>query len=361
MATQNYFINRGQIGNTPALSSRADEVFMDYVAGARDLLMHNRYTTVRELGDKALEENCGKEAPTPEDVGIIRAMIREVPEVGIYHRAKRTLQEAYWKRIIDSYTLREDELLAKLDEADKSGPGSVSWDPNFSYPRYATVDIHIQPGGYVSHPLAGMHYDYGTRVFFSGEDGDTGHLDLVSKTSLPKDGKVERVMDLGCSIGQFTCALKQRFSEAEVWGTDIASPMVRYGHLRAIAQDLDVHFAQMASEDLNFPDDHFDLVTAHILFHELPMEVIHETIKETFRVLRPGGNFVIWDFTSSARGDKRFGGFGRIMDMVDNGEPYSWNFINCDVEAIMAKHGFVLRYTKLDDLERHGRVGDKPS
>jgi len=249
-----------------------------------------------------------------------------------------------------------------LEVSDSEGPGTVTWDPDFKYPDYATVDIHIQPGGYTRQPLGGIHYDYGTKVFFGGlNDGDALHAKMAGKTSLPLDGKVERVMDIGCSIGQFTCALKNRFPDAEVWGTDIGAPMVRYAHHRAAKQGIDVHFAQQACESLDFPDNHFDLVTAHLLFNEIPVPVIRQTIAEAFRVLRPGGTFVIWDFPSVAADDGRFSGFIRYMDAADNGEPYSCEFVECDVEAIIPEQGFSLRYTDTEGLLRHGRVCDKPA
>lgn len=292
----------------------------------------------------------------------MREVMQTEPEVATWLRVKRSLQEAYWQRIMDSYGAREEDFLHMLEVSDAEGPGSVTWDPEFDYPEYATVDIHIQQGGYVYQPLGGLHYDYGTKVFFGGvNDGDALHAKMAGKTAIPHDGKVDRVMDIGCAIGQFTCALKNRFPDAEVWGSDIGAPMVRYAHHRAAKQDVDVHFAQMASESLDFPDDHFDLVTALLLFHEIPIPIIHQTIAEAFRLLRPGGTFVMWDFPSVAADDGRFSGFMRYMDAADNGEPYSCEFVECDVESIIPEHGFTLRYTETEDLLRHGRVCDKPA
>ncbi len=358
----NSMINRGTRGNTPALSSRSDEAFLDYVSDMRNDLMHSTHRQVEQQSAKALAEKGLTENLWPGEVDAMRQTMQAVPEVATYLRVKRSLQEAYWQRIMDSYGMREEEFLHMLEVSDSEGPGTVTWDPDFKYPDYATVDIHIQPGGYTRQPLGGIHYDYGTKVFFGGlNDGDALHAKMAGKTSLPLDGKVERVMDIGCSIGQFTCALKNRFPDAEVWGTDIGAPMVRYAHHRAAKQGIDVHFAQQACESLDFPDNHFDLVTAHLLFNEIPVPVIRQTIAEAFRVLRPGGTFVIWDFPSVAADDGRFSGFIRYMDAADNGEPYSCEFVECDVEAIIPEQGFSLRYTDTEGLLRHGRVCDKPA
>jgi 2-polyprenyl-3-methyl-5-hydroxy-6-metoxy-1,4-benzoquinol methylase len=359
---RNDIVERGQRGYTPALTTRADEALLDYISDMRNQLMHSPHRRVEQQSAEALKHHGLTENLWPGKVDEMRTAMAEVPEVATWLRVKRSLQEAYWQTIMDSYSQRQDDFLHMLEVSDSEGPGSVSWDPDFKYPEYATVDIHIQPGGYVTDPLCGLHYDYGTKVFFGGvNDSDALYAKMASKTAMPQDGKVERIMDIGCAIGQFACAMKARFPDAEVWGTDIGAPMVRYAHHRAAKQGLDIHFAQMASEDLNFPDNHFDLVTAHLLFHELPVPVIKQTLAEAARVLRPGGTFVLWNFPSEAAGDGRFAGFIRYMDAADNGEPYSCEFVSCNVESLFPEAGLTLRYTDLDDIARHGRVGDKPA
>jgi SAM-dependent methyltransferase len=275
-------------------------------------------------------------------------------------RVKRSCHEIYKQRLVDSYDLRRDELERMLDEADKRDPGSVTWDPNFIYPDYATVDFHISPGGYTRSAFSGLLYDYGTSIFYGGANaGDALHVRLARETAVPKDGKVARALDIGCSCGQYTTELKKRFPAAEVIGIDIGSPMVRYAHWRAIQQSLDVHFAQMPSEDLAFPDRHFDLVGCHILFHEIPREVIFKTLREVHRVLRPGGTFVLWDFATATPDNPGYGGLVGLMDAADNGEPYAHNYVNCGVEQLMTDAGFTLRPKDGPKAQMHDRVCDK--
>lgn len=361
MSLGNRYVDRGTVGNTPAMTTRTDEAFLDFVSDMRNALMHAPHAYIDAAGTRALEQAGARNDRWPEGLGDVRRALMADTDVSTWLRVKRSLQEAYWQRIVDSYGEREGELMRRLDAADRMGPGSVRWDPNFAYPEYATVDIHIQPGGFVHHPLAGFHYDYGTRIFFGGvNDEDTLHRKMAAKTARPRDGKVRRTLDLGTSIGQLPCEMKRLYPDAEVWGIDIGAPMVRYAHLRAVEQGLDVNFAQMATEHLQFPDGHFDLVTAHLLFHEIPREIAAATIAEAFRVLRPGGTFVIWDFPSSDPAKNRYAGFMRTLDAADNGEPYSVQFVTGNVERMMTDAGFALRYTAPADIHAHGRVGDKP-
>ena len=205
---------RGMVGNTPALSSRADEAFLDFVSDARNLLMHEQWYAVCELGNDALRQRGleSKEDVWPARIDEMREVLKDVPEAAVMLRAKRSLQEAYWNRIVDSYAVDETEWRARLDAADKQGPGTISWDPDFDVPEYARVEIHIQPGGYVREPLCGLHYDYGTKVFFGGKnDEDALHIKVAKQTSTPKDGRADRILEIGCAIGQLTCEMKKRF------------------------------------------------------------------------------------------------------------------------------------------------------
>ena len=365
MTLTNRYPDRGSLGPTPALTTREDESFLDYIKEVSSVLMMARAKEVHPAADKVIEDSDIKIEPTAESVEAVRSIIREkLPEAGVWARVYRTTQDTIWKRVSDSYGLREDEFLRLLDESDKKGPGSVTWDPEYTYPEYAKVEMHLQPAGFTGHPLAGLCYDYGNRLFsakFGKNDGV--HKAMAEKISLPKDGRVARVMDLACSVGKLTCQLKRRFPEAEVWGSDISAPMVRYAHHRAIQENLDVHFIQKAAEDLDeLPEGELDLVTVHILFHEVPTPVVDRAIKNVFRLLRSGGTFWISDFPTLSekyKGLKYTNLLGSI-DSADNSEPYAPEFVRSNIEDKLERIGFRLRYTDPDDIYVYGRVCDKP-
>jgi len=361
MTRSNYFIDRGMNGNTPALPSRSDESFVDYVCEARNVLLHARWKETNESGTRKLTEAGIQIEHTALGVEAVRGMIRDDVELASFMRVKRSYQEMYKDRIIDSLNTQRDDWLRKLSEAETTGPGSLEYDPEFPMPDYAKVQIHIQPKGYVGDELAGLFYDCGTQIFFGGGNaGDLWHRQLAERTTLPEDGKVDRILEIGCSVGQLSCELKKRIPDAEVWGTDISAPMVRYAHWRAIEQDMDVHFSQMAAEALEFSDNRFDLVVAHILFHEIPRPVIEKTLKEAFRVLRPGGTFVLWDFATATEEKNGYGGLHGLMDSADNGEPYAPGFVTMGVEDTIKSTGFVLRKIG-EPAQMHDRVCDKPN
>jgi len=363
----NFFPDRGKVGPTPSMTHRADESFLNYLSDLRAELMMGPSKVVHQKANAALAAAGVKFEPTEESVEAIRAVVRDkVPEAGVWARVYRSTQDAFWNRVTDSYDLRRQGFLTMLDDSDKRGPGSVTWDPTYQYPAYTAVETHRQNQGYVGDALSGLRFDYGTRVFYgvAGEN-DFLHKSLAAKVSPPLDGKITRIMDMACSIGQLTCELKRRFPDAEVWGSDISAPMVRYAHYRAIEQKLDVHFIQKAAEDLDdLPAGHFDLITVFILFHEVPLPIIDRAIANAFRLLRPGGTFWISDFPTQGAEPNSDGlnyhGYLAAIDSADNSEPYAPDFVRCNVEERLAKCGFRLRYQTLADINAHGRVCDKP-
>ncbi len=365
MTLSNQYPDRGKVGPTPAMTTRADETFLNYIKDLRSVLMWGRSKDIHPKVNAAIEEEGIAIETTHESVEAVRKVAREkVPEAGVWARVYRSTQDAFWTRVAESYGLREEEFYRMLEESDTKGPGSVSWDPDYVYPEYAKVPTHRQLGGYVGHPLAGLHYDYGTRVFAGNVSKDDYlHKAMAEKISPPKDGKVERIMDLACSVGRLTCQLKLRFPDAEVRGSDISAPMVRYAHHRAIEQGVDAHFLQKASEDLDeLPENHFDLATVHILFHEVPTPVVDRAIANVYRMLRPGGTFWISDFPTLSDDPKglNYTNFLGSIDSADNNEPYAPEFVRSNIEDKLRKLGFTLRFEDPEDIGVYGRVCDKP-
>lgn len=54
-----------------------------------------------------------------------------------------------------------------------------------------------------------------------------------------------------------------------------------------------IHFRHAAAEDTQLPDSSQDLVSACLLFHELPQSAAQSIVQEAFRILRPGGALAI--------------------------------------------------------------------
>jgi SAM-dependent methyltransferase len=338
----------------PKLDRRSDASYLDFVEGFREYILGKGADFEARLNDALLAEGERRGRPMDE-IAPVRDYLRSLPLGRLRDRLARTQQEMKWHALWRSFDGQRDALRAELERWDTQGPGRLQLDPAFHYPPYLNVHFHLQPGGYHKDELSGFLYHYGTKVFFRGDnDRDELHDKLVGLVPAPADGRVARVLDLACSIGQSTTAFKRRYPQAEVTGIDYSAPMLRVAHRRAAMLGDDVTFAQRLIEDTRFPDAHFDVTFAFIVFHELPLRIIEDTVREAARVTRPGGLFAVYDFSGTASMSP-FQRYHRDFDAAHNGEPYSQDFCDCDFDAILARHGFTVAAQPL--AKRAGGAG----
>jgi demethylmenaquinone methyltransferase/2-methoxy-6-polyprenyl-1,4-benzoquinol methylase len=149
-------------------------------------------------------------------------------------------------------------------------------------------------------PLHGMftavppRYDIVNRVVTLGLDARWRRL--AALTCL-RDGP-GRVLDLGCGTGDLAISIARFARKAvAVTGLDFSLPMLRLARRKAsLAGVVDrVEFIIGGADSLPFPDACFDTVGISFAFRNLtyqsPLRFSH--LAEVWRVLRPGGRYVI--------------------------------------------------------------------
>lgn len=312
-------MNRGTIGLLPRTPTLEDESYLAFMESLRN---HN----IRAM--------------FPRIMGFAEAPDAELrPYTRLWKRLMRSQQQQTWQKIQDSFAQRRAHYEAELDAAERNRPGRLHYDPSFEVPKYATLDIHLQPGGYCGDSLAGYVFHHGTKVFYQGDnDQDELHKQVADLVATPEDGKVHRVLDLGCSIGQCTTALKQRFAQAEVYGLDVGLPLLRYAHKRATDLGIDVHFQHGLAEDTRLPSGQYDVILAYILFHEVPERLFTKILSEVHRLLRPGGRFTVVD----APNNRNLPAANKLwlkFDALYNCEPHSPAFVASDFAQLMTDAG----------------------
>lgn len=103
-----------------------------------------------------------------------------------------------------------------------------------------------------------------------------------------------RVLDVGCGTGEFERLAHQRFPEARLVGVDVTPDML------AVARGKFYDDAQMtfllaqAGDDLPFASESFDAVVSCSMLHHVQQP--EQLLRESARVLRPGGHLVIVDW-----------------------------------------------------------------
>jgi choline kinase/SAM-dependent methyltransferase len=101
------------------------------------------------------------------------------------------------------------------------------------------------------------------------------------------EGRPRKVLDLGTGTGKVLLALRDTLRDGEFWGVDISEAMVA-----KIPDRTGLKIKICGAEDLDgVPVDHFDLVTARMVFHHINNS--GAAMRNIRGVLRPGGRLVI--------------------------------------------------------------------
>jgi ubiquinone/menaquinone biosynthesis C-methylase UbiE len=164
--------------------------------------------------------------------------------------------------------------------------------PGRRVPKYARQRFHGMPNGYYSARVADG-YDKGFELSMLGRvRGARARMTDALCGPAAAEGfaanPVGRALDVGCGSGRLCGELVAR-GVPEVWGLDPSPYMLRQAQRRSPG----ARFAQGIAEDTAFPQEYFDAVGACFLFHELPAYIARKALRETRRILRPGGTVCI--------------------------------------------------------------------
>jgi demethylmenaquinone methyltransferase/2-methoxy-6-polyprenyl-1,4-benzoquinol methylase len=104
-----------------------------------------------------------------------------------------------------------------------------------------------------------------------------------------------RVLDLCCGTGDMTLALWRngRNPSAKIVGVDFSRAMLERAHYKT--RTMPLRWVEADALQLPFADNSFDLITSAFGFRNLAD--YNAGLREIFRVLRPGGEFGILDFS----------------------------------------------------------------
>ena len=102
----------------------------------------------------------------------------------------------------------------------------------------------------------------------------------------PKAG--EKVIELGCGPGFYSCGLAERFREISVLGVDRSPRQLEWAGKKRDSLGLNnCRFQSGNVLGLSHPDESFDVLVASRLFTVLPER--RRAVAEIYRVLQPGG------------------------------------------------------------------------
>ncbi|NJK48292.1 methyltransferase domain-containing protein [Candidatus Gracilibacteria bacterium] len=209
------------------------------------------------------------------------------------------------------------------------------------YPRYYLQNFHYQTDGYLSDWSANL-YDLQVEILFNGT------ADLMRRRILKplKEGlsnfapQPMRVLDVACGTGRTLKMIRATLPKASLFGVDLSPSYLRKANLLLSENPGELpQLAQANAEELPYLDNYFHGVSNVFLFHELPAEARQRVIEECFRVIQPGGVFVICDSIQRSDSPEEF------QVMMDNfptifHEPYYKHYVTDNLVERLEEAGF---------------------
>ncbi|WP_323172540.1 class I SAM-dependent methyltransferase [Natrialba sp. PRR66] len=159
----------------------------------------------------------------------------------------------------------------------------------------------------------------------------------------------QQILDLGCGTGVISLLLAELGHD--VTGVDVSTEMLERAKEKARQAEVSPEFYAGDAEDLDEPENEFDLVTGRHLIWTLPTPA--SAIQEWQRVVRPGGHIALieghWDFPEP------FEGYEAIHDDLPlyDGRPPA------ELAAFLAEHG--LEAVEYEPLMDSVLWGDEPN
>jgi ubiquinone/menaquinone biosynthesis C-methylase UbiE len=332
------------------------EAFRGHLSGK---LMPGAYRVFKARVEPAFVAKHGR---TPANQEEVRQVMTKDSYYQFWSAMQRRSQELLWESVIDPTERQLPELIGKARALGRKAlargrKGSLRLDPALVIPRYHdAADIHLQPGGYhtdftADDVAAGVVYDKGINLYMGGALGPENNLmgdTLVAYVhEKHPDFRPRRILDMGCAIGNSSLVWGRAFPAAEVHAIDVGAPVLRYGHARAQALGVPIHFSQQNAEATDFEAGSFDLVISHIMLHETSKSALTRIMQECRRLLRPGGLMLHLEIP---RGKTVMEKFMHNWESYNNNETFCRYMTDIDLKAEAVKGGFDPARTRVDEF-----------
>ena len=216
--------------------------------------------------------------------------------------------------------------------------------PQLTYPDYYLRSFHGYEKGHLCWNAA-FEFEvaaYTVHASLFPDAGAKGDPKLrqnyhdVLKAQIPP--QPQNILDLHCTVGISTFALQAVYPQAKVTGLDFSPYYLAVAHYNCLERNANIDWIHAIPESTGFPDASFDLVSAFLLFHELPQKATKKIFCEASRLLRPGGYLAIMDMNPQSEVYKKMPPY--ILTLLKSTEPYLDQYFTLDIEQALVEAGF---------------------
>jgi ubiquinone/menaquinone biosynthesis C-methylase UbiE len=148
----------------------------------------------------------------------------------------------------------------------------------------------------------------------------------------------QNILDIGCSVGMSTFALKKIYPQAVVTGLDLSPYHLAVAQYQARRRQAQMNWLHANAAATNLPGRSFDLISSFLMFHELPQQTARDILKEARRLLRPQGYFALMDMNPKSEAYQKMP--PHVFTLLKSTEPHLDQYFTLDLTAAFLDAGF---------------------
>lgn len=249
-------------------------------------------------------------------------MIKRAERLGIPWREtvenfKHRDWQSDWSAVHDAATVYPPNYAASFHGYDQ---GHLCWEAAFEF-EVASNAVHSS-----LYPEAGSHSDARLRQ---------GYHDVLT-AKLPF--QPQTILDLHCTVGLSTFLLQHHYPQATVTGLDFSPHYLAVAHYQGQQQDSSIQWVHALPEQTGLAASSFDLVSAFLLFHEMPQITTRKIFREARRLVKPGGCFAFMDMNPKAHAYATMS--PHLLTLLKSTEPFMDQYFALDLEQELLAAGF---------------------
>jgi ubiquinone/menaquinone biosynthesis C-methylase UbiE len=218
------------------------------------------------------------------------------------------------------------------------------YNPQIKYPDYYCCSFHAYEQGNLSWDAA-FEVEVAARAVHAGiwaGAGAAGDAQLrqsyheIINSQIPTSPQA--ILDVGCSVGMSTFALRSLYPQAKITGLDLSPYFLAVAHHNSQQRHSEIEWVHAAAEATGLPDGAYDLVSIFLVCHELPQLATQQILQEMRRLLRPGGYLAIMDMNPQSEIYAQMPPY--ILTLLKSTEPYLDEYFTLDIAQSIIAAGF---------------------
>jgi ubiquinone/menaquinone biosynthesis C-methylase UbiE len=217
--------------------------------------------------------------------------------------------------------------------------------PDMTYPSYYLQSFHAYDKGNMSWDAAweleSAAYSVHSTIYSKTPqvDGDRNlrkSYHEVLKSEIPFNP--ENILDFGCGVGLSTFALQESYPDGNIAGLDLSPYFLAVANYQSKRKNQSINWIHSAAETTNLPVESFDLISAFLIFHELPQSAAKNIITSANKLTKKGGYFCIMDMNPQSENYRKMPRY--VFTLLKSTEPYLDEYFSLDMESIFVQCGF---------------------